>query len=103
MPKLTKKSEILQASLWYLWNGGNIDTRKERFVCHAVCLVKNADSAAVKEILETIGKRLFPEATLTLWLDRRGIKINFSDTQRIQDHRKAWVLLLIEEFKAKGD
>ena len=102
MPKLKKKSEILQASLRYLWDGGNPDTRKERFICHALGRVKNADPASVQVIVDIIGRRLFPAVTLTHWLDRKGIDINFSDPKPILDHRKAWVLLMIKEFKAKG-
>lgn len=94
--KLTKEhSAALRAALPFLWDGKSgtlVPERRTQFICFAVHFGGHVCSPSVKaEILA----RLQGHGTLREWLLREhGIT---GTPEQLQAHRKAWMLLMIEE------
>lgn len=85
----------------------------EKFICMAISTAfLNTSNVAFAELIRCqniIKSRLEDCGTLESWLASKGcihVDYHFADCatkDRIQRHRHAWLDLLIEEFKAKGD
>lgn len=80
---------------------------KEKFICCAISgaaeegRIPRRDSERVQDIVE---KRLSGHTTLEGWLASKGIiPVTDQDRTRIQQHRHAWLDMMIAEFEAKGD
>lgn len=108
-----KTSEILEKAKAFLWDGiSHIGLDKEVYICWALREVlplapecENDETfRKIRSLQEEIENRLGPgNATLEIWLERKlGEDFIFSK-KAIQAHRLAWMNLLIEEYKQKGD
>lgn len=93
-------ADAFRACLPYLWNG--IDVRfgnSSKFICYALERSYSPGRLMARKVVE---KRLENWKVLSDWLriqigeDRYQAEAN---EQRMQAHRKAWVLQLIKEFE----
>jgi len=85
----------------------------ERFICCALMVLQERGRIAEHDyhrVCRIIESRLFPHTTLETWLEDKGVRalrahnprpIEILD--RVQQHRHAWLDLMIKEFKRKGD
>ena len=110
-----KTSEIFKRAKQHLATDYN-ETRyypcKEKFICLAIDLVclrnGRATEADRSRCAGIITSRLEGAYTLEGWLESTGCIKNYLlcdriTYDRIQEHRHAWLDLLIAEFKSKGD
>lgn len=111
---LTKKSEILQEALKHLSPvQSNWDTeqknQKFEYICHAIGFVVNPNKSYSEshELHRYIENQLSPRLSLKSWLGEvHGIcydEMSKNKGRKLQEHRRQWVLKMIEEFKAQGD
>ena len=121
MTKLTT-SQLLKEAKQYLWNGhagrGNEDDNCI-FICHAIDRVKtkltfkkvdaNKYHALIREIDNRLSEKLpsgrIQQHTMKCWLVEVG-GLSWTDVTNdvaVQKHRRAWMNMLIAEYKAKGD
>lgn len=92
-----KTSEAFRRAKAVLWNGQGRQTEgKERFICYAICR-----TTGHKKAKRTIVSRLCYHHTLGGWLEAQGVRE--WTIKQLQQHRHAWLDLLIAEFEAKGD
>jgi hypothetical protein len=109
-----KSSELLHKAKKYLWNGKSRQNNKTQYICHALEDVVNnlkvipayrlSYMEKVKDIQREIVSRLEPYDSMLDWLTTKG-KVPHSQISNsaMQAHRFAWLDVLIEEYKAKGD
>lgn len=84
---------------------------KEKFICIAIMtaatVTKRITSADIDRCRLMIESRLEGTDTMESWLVNKGcIPSNgwtTADKDRVQQHRHAWLDMMIAEFKAKGD
>ena len=84
---------------------------KEKFICIAIMAAASSTklitTADVERCVDIVESRLDGETTLGHWLVNKGcIPSNgwtTADKDRIQQHRHAWLDMLIAEFEAQGD
>jgi hypothetical protein len=86
---------------------------KEKFICIAIntaaAYTKRMTSGDIERCIGIVESRLEYATTLEGWLAKRGCvahddyPISRTTQDRIQEHRHAWVDMLIAEFEAKGD
>ena len=86
---------------------------KEKFICFAIttaaAYTKRMTSGDIERCTGIVESRLEYATTLEGWLADRGCfyhdyyQVDRTAKDRIQEHRHAWLDLLIAEFKAKGD
>lgn len=113
-----KTSELLTAAKKYLWDGQDdnqledLSEHKSEYICFAISNVRhfelNLSEAPIywliRKTRDMIELRLFPWNNMDAWLLRGAcIPPEQLTPDRVQAHRLAWMNLLIEEFKAKGD
>lgn len=94
-------ADAFRACLPHLWDGKGEDPPlwKEEFICHAL---EESDSQGWRRAREVVENRLENCGTLFDWVSKQigHEKFNAEHTrERMQAHRKAWVLKLIEEFE----
>lgn len=88
-------------------------TGKEKFICVAIMTAashtKRITAYDVDRCRLMIEARLGGNETIETWLQDRGFLpfqwglVDTATKDRIQQHRHAWLDMLIAEFKAKGD
>lgn len=88
-------------------------TGAEKFICIAIMtaaeVTKRITTADIDRCRLMIESRLEGFDTLEGWLQYKGYLpmewglVNYATRNRIQQHRHAWLDMLIAEFKAKGD
>ena len=86
---------------------------KEKFICMAVrtasAYTKRITPEDIARCEDIIGGRLEGNSTFEGWLTDRGCidsdyyRISRATKDRIQQHRHAWLDMLIAEFEAQGD
>ena len=101
-----KTSKVFKRAKKYLVKDCNDLSGKTRYICIAITgSASDMDAVRCTSIIES---RLDGFCTLTEWLADKGCIPNngfpsIANRDRIQQHRHAWLDLLIAEFKAKGD
>jgi hypothetical protein len=107
-----KTSEVFKRTKQHLAKDWASAQTKDRFICLAISIaaahsgrLTNKDVERCTEIVESRLQGLY---TLESWLESRGCLNNYflcdlGTKNRIQEHRHAWLDLLIAEFEAKGD
>lgn len=85
----------------------------EKFICLAIGTAashsKRITDNDVERCVRIIESRLEGETTFESWLQLKGCVhrnwalVNYATRQRVQQHRHAWLDMLIAEFEAKGD
>jgi len=76
-----------------LWDGRDGDSERHTFICTAI----DGDLPGAQRACDIIMRRLDPYTNMYNWLSP---KINERPTsEQIQAHRRAWLELLIREFK----
>lgn len=114
-----KTSEVLKHAKRYLATAYNerYDYIKkegqEKFICIAIMTAASHTKRITKDDIDRcrlmIEKRLGGNETIETWLQDRGFLpfqwglVDHATKDRIQQHRHAWLDMLIAEFKAKGD
>jgi hypothetical protein len=93
-----KTSTVLTEAKKLLWNGYGPLDGKPAHICLAIISVDNK-SKALKEIQRRLGKSI----SLSVWLFDKGIEYKEMSRRKLQAHRLAWMNLLIDEYKSKGD
>lgn len=121
MTKLTT-SQLLKEAKQYLWNGRDLRDADDRaciFICHAIDRVKTkltfarVDANKYHAVIREIDRRLQAKQrsgrvqlhTLKSWLVEVG-GLSWDDVMdnvAVQKHRRAWMDMLIAEYKKKGD
>jgi len=86
---------------------------KEKFICIAIMTAaahtKRITNADIDHCTDMIESRLEGEDTLEGWLQIKGClpllwgSVDTATRSRIQQHRHAWLDMLIAEFETKGD
>jgi hypothetical protein len=87
-------------------------TRKNKFICIAITTAaansKRILDRDIERCTDIVESRLEEDATLEDWLESKGCVGNYlmrdrATKDRMQEHRHAWLDLLIAEFESKGD
>lgn len=92
----------------------NLHTARTKKISEFICLVAESlfrsshlsyeDQKKVKELMaERMGVESCGEFSLAHWLFREGYHTPTPTDALMQDYRHAWLVELIQEFKAKGD
>lgn len=94
-------AEAFRACLPYLWDGtAERQENQGAVICFAMCLSGHKSSEVAQGIVIS---RLGGHETLSVWLGntigRERFRSEYTQ-QRMQAHRRAWVLKLIEEFES---
>ena len=85
---------------------------KEKFICIAIITAsaysKRLTGSDIERCTDIVESRLEGECTLESWLESKGCVGNYlihdrATKDRMQEHRHAWLDLLIAEFESKGD
>jgi len=108
MPAVTNKqiAETLRKALPLIrtrsWDSG------ERYICYAIEETATAAQwqqrslpPAITAAKEVIRSRLGHCQTMETWLIKNGVANPYDDFTKLQEHRRAWVKQLIEEFETK--
>ena len=87
----------------HLWDGTypQIPVYLPTYICMALCRASEERKITVrvrKCCQEIIDQRIDGKGTLGCWLISKGIKNAELTRERMQDHRHAWLDLLIKEF-----
>ena len=87
----------------YLWDGRSpqIPVYLSIFICVALSHASDRRKITVrvrKHCQKIISRRIDRYSTLESWLNSKGVKNAELTRQRMQDHRHAWLDLLIKEF-----
>ena len=110
-----KTSEVLKHAKRYLakYNSECYGYNTERFICIAISTAashtKRITDKDVERCCQMIESRLEGQHVLEQWLQHKGcIALTWPPTDptvrdRIQQHRHAWLDMMITEFKSKGD
>ena len=114
-----KTSEVLRHAKRYLAEtyqdtyNYTTKTGAEKFICIAIRTAaettKRITIADMERCKDIIRSRLDDNDTLESWLQSQGCLpmawgfVNTATRDRIQQHRHAWLDMLITEFKSKGD
>jgi hypothetical protein len=112
-----KTSEVLKHAKRYLAKSyaGTYnyvhDTYNEKFICIAIMTAatqtKRIPVKDIERCKDMIESRLEGADTLEGWLNYKGYlptcSLDTDTRNRIQQHRHAWLDLLIAEFESKGD
>lgn len=114
-----KTSEVLRHAKRHLAPSHNgtynytTKTGAEKFICIAIMtaaeVTKRITAYDVKRCKDMIASRLEGFDTLEGWLQYKGYLpkelswVDHATRDRIQQHRHAWLDMLITEFKSKGD
>lgn len=109
-----KSSYLLKAAKKLLWRGSfnELDLQKTKFICIAINRAaekeerfpKHVCSLKANDLRKMITNRLAGYDSVETWLSCvHNIPRRALTHKKVQKHRHAWVNLLIEEFKAKGD
>ncbi len=111
-----KASTLLRRAADNLWDGNQVGGSPT--LCGAVRAIAreaNARSsrhaqATTKRINDRIAARLCPHLTMASWLFSRRLVSSFllkdlteKERRAVQAHRKAWALMLADEFEKEGD
>lgn len=114
-----KTSEVLKHAKRYLATTHDekydylTKTGKEKYICIAIHTASAHTKRITKDDMERCRKmiesRLEDSETMESWLQRKGYLpkewglVNHATKTRIQQHRHAWLDMLIAEFEAQGD
>ena len=109
-----RTSEVLKHAKRYLAKdySETCNTGKEKFICIAIYTAaahtKRITDRDVERCRKIVESRLEGKETIESWLVTRGCIPEYSICDRaikdrIQQHRHAWLDLLIAEFESKGD
>ena len=109
-----KTSEVLKHAKLYLaanHQDSYSECNKEQFICIAIMVAashtKRITEYDVERCRLMIESRLAGNDTLEGWLVHKGCLTTdnwtHADKDRIQEHRHAWLDMMITEFEAKGD
>jgi hypothetical protein len=88
------------------------NTSKKKFICIAIITAsaysKRITDRDIERCTDIVESRLEEEVTLEDWLESKGCVGNYlmrdlATKDRMQEHRHAWLDLLIAEFESKGD
>jgi hypothetical protein len=88
------------------------NTGKNKFICIAIITAsaysKRLTGSDIERCTDIVESRLEGEYTLESWLESKGCVGNYlthdrATKDRMQEHRHAWLDLLIAEFESKGD
>lgn len=102
--------EILEEALTYLWDGESESDYDFWHVCNCIKEVGQQARPSTRlrvinqtrVILKEIDKRLNRLLTLDLWLKSQGVEIKKFSKKDFQNHRKQWMLNMIQEAKDNG-
>ena len=109
-----KTSEVFKRTKQHLAKdfSETCNTSKEKFICIAITTAsaysKRITDKDVERCRDIVESRLEHTYTLESWLESKRCINSYSlcgrtTKDRIQEHRHAWLDLLIAEFKSKGD
>lgn len=99
--KAQRKSiaDAFRAAKEVLWNGtGCLPRGKERYICYALTMSPGMGGRTLAK--KIISERLGRHAYLENWLSAQGVPRVQQTVRRMQQHRHAWLDLLIKEFSA---
>lgn len=101
-----KKVQLLEGALERLWDGVFPRFAPQKYICDAITAARKEigyyelrDDEV--ELIRLISDRLEHNFSLSEWLETKGIPSEDLTHEQVQAHRKAWLLLLIEEFSEK--
>lgn len=110
-----KTSTVLKHAKRYLakYNSECYGYNTEKFICIAISTAashnRRITDKDVERCREMIAARLEGTHVLERWLQHKGcispvrLAVDRATKDRIQQHRHAWLDMLITEFKSKGD
>lgn len=78
----------------------------ERFICLAIDSAANTKQIPrwhADKVAAIVQGRLAPHITLEDWLMANGVFLEEHHLDRVQQHRHAWLDMMIAEFAALGD
>jgi hypothetical protein len=87
----------------YLWGGGRVQRgEKFEFICR--CLDHAQDCGEISraswiQAMHVVASRLGRTDTMETWLRNQGVLDAGGPSKALQDHRLAWLNLLIKEFQ----
>lgn len=103
-------TEILKAALVHLWDGVGIHYFKYWHICHCIMEVGEQANPVISDrvydrcddIVKIIEDRLDGHLTLDHWLKAQGVVLKNFSKKDFQEHRRKWLLILIEEAEKNG-
>lgn len=108
----TEREQIAQAfstALDLLWDGESEDSKKRlypegsRTACEYICdILSHLSRCGIKgaeEARTVVLERIGGYSTFFSWLLSNGVRYEEMSDKNVQAHKKAWLRMLVEEFK----
>jgi hypothetical protein len=92
-------ADAFRAAKKVLWKGtGYKPSNKERYICSAIIMAPGRGGCTPAR--SVVSQRLGKHAYLGKWLTEQGVPREQQTDRLMQQHRHAWLDLLIKEFSA---